>query len=338
MEGAVFLLVLGAIIVVSLWVTVFRMNSDQIQKNNSRNLSLYQKEKREKPVQNPTFSSEISSSKDVKKSQSTSLVGEYMIVLPSPFHPKNVQAYEQAKIVHHEEPYVIVRFRCGLEQKYLLEQAIKAKTLCFADLDLRQKSEELCLMSKSTKILNDKKEIPLIKKDGVLPAEETVIPSWVDNNKEGTGILRHGLELHCRYGTNSKKIYLCEAEKWGWKKHLHTVFAQGQPMCASNATPEGYSVWFITHHRWIEKVPQSEKWFNTIGKKYIHEYWKMDKISWNEEQSLKYDYSKRITFAKAKNGSYVYVGVFQACLKPQSVEGNVMLKVYEKVEEKYPPI
>ena len=48
MEVAVFLLVLGAIIVISLWVTVFRMNSDQIQKNNSQNLSLYQKEKRPK--------------------------------------------------------------------------------------------------------------------------------------------------------------------------------------------------------------------------------------------------------------------------------------------------
>lgn len=260
-----------------------------------------------------------------------SFVGRYVILLKS--YPITKHEFKPGKIVKQIGKYVEVSFKDEVGTKtYDLQKALDEEILKFAD-------EETKVTVSPQKVISVPKNSAKIEIDkGELPKEENRIPLWVNTNYYARMSSFQGLQFGKNYGSNSREIYLKGAECFGWDPKFQNEFAvQGKAMYARQATPEGYSVWFVASHRWIGGTAAGKKWHNTIGKQYIHEYWNMEKQNWDDLQNLKYDFSKRITFAKAKGGGYVYIGVFQPRWEPRETKHNEMVKVYEKVEEKYPP-
>ena len=128
------------------------------------------------------------------------------------------------------------------------------------------------------------------------------------------------------YGSNAKEIYTRGCELYGWDESKANCFGYQTAMFAPNATPEGYSVWFLTHSNLSGTYGGT--WNNKIEGSTIEETWTNDLYS---------DYFRndnlRITFAKKrcanKDEEYVFIGLYEYV----STKDNV--KIYRKISDVY---
>ena len=161
--------------------------------------------------------------------------------------------------------------------------------VCFADQELSQKLEMNIQESRPTRQ-----------------------PVWVEEKEKSDFSLKgNTLKPYHFYGTAALNIYHKGCKKLGWKTGHDDDFDKHTILYSKNISPQGYSLWFLFHHSWIEDIDNDYTWWNTIGRDIIHEDWRDCKLDDDKRQNLKYDYSTRLTFAKGKNGQYFYIGLFK---------------------------
>lgn len=120
--------------------------------------------------------------------------------------------------------------------------------------------------------------------------------------------------LHQGYGGQAQAIYDECCKIFDWDRTKRGLFGRQQILYAENATPEGYSPWFLPHNNWT--ATKGGNWFNTILGDTIEEMWV------EKKEGLYYDQTMRVTFAKRKTGEYVFLGVY----KPEGVVQKILEK------------
>lgn len=118
------------------------------------------------------------------------------------------------------------------------------------------------------------------------------------------------------YGTKAKDIYLQCCQWFGWNARLANEFGMMKPLYAKGAAGSGTkAVWFICKSNWYNDllIPVNGKIV------YKHRNYIYDNLQCIEEyqQDSKlypsdYPLQDRITFAKNKQGKYVFLGVYRA--------------------------
>ena len=144
-------------------------------------------------------------------------------------------------------------------------------------------------------------------------------------------------------GTNSKKIYEKYAEMYGWDRRQSSQFgAQGQPLYAREATPEGYSVWCISYSNLNDK--KGGQWRNRFSddkdtNDLIEELWEY------RTHDRLHDFSEtttRIVFAKNRKGEYEFFGVYKCVSRSEKREkiewadAYGYVKTYRRISKFYP--
>lgn len=118
------------------------------------------------------------------------------------------------------------------------------------------------------------------------------------------------------YGTKAKDAYLLCCDAFGWDKGLAKEFGMMKPLYGHRAADNGTKdVWFICKCNWyndvlitvIENGKVVEKHRNYIYPDLSH----IEEYQINA-QNDDYPLRDRITFAKNKNGQYVFLGVYRA--------------------------
>lgn len=127
-------------------------------------------------------------------------------------------------------------------------------------------------------------------------------------------------------GAKAKTIYEMCCKRYGFKQEYSGKFGLRQGLYAADATPEGYSVWFLAHSNWTGT--ENGKWKNTIKplERIITEQWN------HLDSRFYYDNGIRIVFAKNKNMRYVFLGIYK--VKGSNI--STRTKEYELMCTKYP--
>ena len=135
------------------------------------------------------------------------------------------------------------------------------------------------------------------------------------------------LRIGNAFGTNSRRAYLKCCQLFGWDQSAANNFGrQGAQLYAKNATPEGFSPWFISNHN-LEQT-KGGKWNNTIDGNYIYEEWD------ETDDRLWADKTTRVVFLKLK-GTYHFFGVY--CTENIELKANgKYTKTYKRVSKEYP--
>lgn len=122
--------------------------------------------------------------------------------------------------------------------------------------------------------------------------------------------LSKGLIIGHAYGAKARNVYKSGILNLGWDSSKLTLFSQ-KGFYATNCTKDGFSVWLIPYSNMNNYHNSENKCNYFINSKFdtIKEYWKP---STTPTQAT----DKRITFAKQKNGQYLYLGIFQATETP----------------------
>ena len=141
-------------------------------------------------------------------------------------------------------------------------------------------------------------------------------------------------------GTDSKELYGKYAEIFGWDIWQSSQFgAQGQPLYARDATPEGYSVWCIAHSnlngtkggRWRNKISDDkftiEELWEACTHDYLHDFSEM---------------ATRVVFVKDKGKQYKFLGVYKCVSRSERREmvewadDYGYVKTYRLISKCYP--
>lgn len=111
-------------------------------------------------------------------------------------------------------------------------------------------------------------------------------------------------DLDYSYGNNAKEAYLKCCDRFGWGKRYAYDFGIKKSLYATNATREGYSVWFLANSNWTGT--NNGIWQNEIflERQEILESWA------KKRTDLFGDKSTRVVFAKRDIG-YVFIGVYE---------------------------
>ena len=218
--------------------------------------------------------------------------------------------------------YILVKFE-SKESRFPFPKAFE-KTILAVDEEFDAfVKEELSKISKRS-------EIPLPDTTKVEP--EGTRKKTASNKTEHiptktyNGLLNFGKEC----GTNSKTVYLDCCVEFGWDETQKGNFGrQGALLYAKNATREGYSPWFVSHH----DLQQTKAgiWKNKIRGEhgeYIYEEWDtIDESLWGDE-------STRVVFLKL-NGVYYFFGVYKFDGVERN-ENNKYTKIYKRISKQYP--
>lgn len=222
--------------------------------------------------------------------------------------------------------YILVRFE-SKESRFPFPKGFE-KTLSSVDaeFDAFVKEELSKISQRSENVLHDATNIDNANIDTMGGRKKTA-----GNKTEYTptmtynGLLKFGKEC----GTNSKAAYLDCCMEFGWDETQKGNFGrQGALLYAKNATPEGYSPWFLSHHDLHQT--KAGIWKNKIRGElgeYIYEEW--DSI----EGSMWGDISTRVVFLKL-NGVYHFFGVYK--FDGVERENNKYTKKYRRISKQYP--
>lgn len=80
--------------------------------------------------------------------------------------------------------------------------------------------------------------------------------------------------MSMEYGSVAQDIYVDLCGKLGWNIKQRGKFARQKRLYATNATSEGYSVWFLANNNWTKTKGGS--WKNEILDKTIKETWEKE--------------------------------------------------------------
>lgn len=226
---------------------------------------------------------------------------------------------------HDNHLHVIVE---GKEKLFNYETAFKSGGLVAVDQKIQKaimediaKSEKLKIEQKNSSVYEEK----LHRVDSTKFTKEKNNSS----NRDSSKVIPIGKQLISLklYGTKAQDIYDECCIVLGFNALDRGKFGAQQLLHATNATKEGYSVWFIAHSNWTET--DNDKWRNEIfnGIKNIDEKWNNPKLNRYGEES-----EMRLTFAKRKNQGYFFLGIYK-CL---FINNEKQIKRYEIISDKYP--
>jgi len=139
-------------------------------------------------------------------------------------------------------------------------------------------------------------------------------------------------------GTAAQRIYDNCCDSLNWDETKRGRFGPQQKLYSVDATPEGYSVWFIAHSNWTDTG--CKNWQNVISGdcNIIRETWKEEYPKGVTGGGLRDDMTTRVTFAKRKGG-YVFLGVYKTSRdieeKILSDGRKVWIKTYNLISETY---
>ena len=113
-------------------------------------------------------------------------------------------------------------------------------------------------------------------------------------------VLKYGFSA----GTKAIDNYDRCCDLFGFKRHLRGSFASQKPLYAKNATKEGYSVWMLAHSSLNESYIQVK----SSGRRWYNKFVDGDTIKkvWFNFSEYVEDNTIRITFAKSKQGNYIF--------------------------------
>ena len=120
--------------------------------------------------------------------------------------------------------------------------------------------------------------------------------------------MQNGLVVGHAYGSKAQDVYKQGQEFFGWDDSKQGYFGAQQMLYAKNCTKEGFAVWFLTYSNLNNYTNKAANWIDFISSDFetVKEVWK------NLDDRFFNDNEKRVTFAKQKNGQYLYLGIFQA--------------------------
>ena len=139
--------------------------------------------------------------------------------------------------------------------------------------------------------------------------------------------MANGLKEKCAYGTRAKDIYEEGCAVFGWNYSNRGYFCSQKLLHAKKSTKEGFSVWFLTYSNLNTGSNKNANWVDYISADFntVKEVWKkIDERFYN-------DFDIRLTFARQKDGKYIYIGIFQA---DETDEEN-SCKTYHRIEKDY---
>ena len=129
------------------------------------------------------------------------------------------------------------------------------------------------------------------------------------------------------YGTTAKEIYLKGVEHFDWSASKVGSFCPQKLLFSKDCSPEGYSVWFLTYSNINNDSNPKANWSDYINTDFnvIKEFWKKTDDRFHDDNDI------RITFARQKDGKYVYLGIFQV----KEFDEENKCKTYHLIEENY---
>lgn len=205
----------------------------------------------------------------------------------------------------------------GVEKAYMLMLAIRSKTIVFESDDIQKEIEKLIveydehqkeaeiakqkaheeLMEKNRlEALNRKDEAPAIKRSSGSAKRTIGSPESIEND--------FCLIQNKTYGTNGHEIYLMCCKVFGFRTDKHGHFVKQQSMYADDATPEGYSVWFLPHSNLTGTKSEGKN--NVIAGDLVKFSW--DNKKHNETKVNKGE--RRLLFVKDR-GVYYFAGLIE---------------------------
>lgn len=132
-------------------------------------------------------------------------------------------------------------------------------------------------------------------------------------------------------GREAKNIYtmLCHNKNFNWDITKTNNFKMMKGLHASDATLEGYSVWFLAHSSYNGSIAKSEKVYNRVEENgNIIEVWN-DDIEIKTTPSME----NRIVFIKNKFGQYIFWGI----VKSDEVDLEKRESIHKYVSDCYMP-
>ena len=175
-------------------------------------------------------------------------------------------------------------------------------------------------------------EKPGVKEIKTTPKSEPVfvddfIPASIGNYASFKSDMSEGLEVLHAYGKVAKEVYLEGCKHFSWDYSKQGSFCSQKLLYDKDCSREGYSLWFLPYFNINNYRNDKTNWIDFVDSDFdtIKEIWKeIDERFYN-------DYDKRITFAKQKNGEYLYLGVFQAIESDE----DARCKIFQKIEGNY---
>lgn len=161
---------------------------------------------------------------------------------------------------------------------------------------------------------------PVILNDFILAA--------TDNYSNYISNIENGLEIKHAYGTSARDIYVGGIQSFGWDASKLGSFCPQKLLFSKDCSKEGYSVWFLTYSNLNNYPNPKTNWLDYINGDFdiVKEYWKKLDSRFYDDKDI------RITFARQKDGKYIYIGIFQ--VKETDLENKC--KTYYRIEGNYP--
>ena len=131
------------------------------------------------------------------------------------------------------------------------------------------------------------------------------------------------------YGFKAKDVFAKCCDELGFNEEVSKRFSYRQRLYSSNASKEGYGVWFIANSNWTKSKGGS--WQNTIAGNYS---WIEEKWDKNPNQAIDcFDSEKRIVFAKDPNhyNGYIFLGVYE----PVFFDERTKTRRFERIAAEY---
>ena len=179
-----------------------------------------------------------------------------------------------------------------------------------------------------------------VKKDEPLSAvvrpfaEPVLINNFVlastDNYASFKSDMNKGLLVSCAYGKKAIDVYEEACNVFGWDSSKKGYFSPKKMLYEKECTKEGYAVWFLTYSNLNNYNNSAANWIDYVSSNFevVKEVWK------NLDERFFNDNEKRVTFAKQKNGQYIYLGIFQAKEWDEENKCKTFCRVAESYGEK----
>lgn len=169
--------------------------------------------------------------------------------------------------------------------------------------------------------------MPKITTNNVEIVANDFILANADNYASFKSDMYDGLIVKRAYGKKAKDIYFAGCYRFYWDNSKIGSFCQQKKLYDVNCTKEGFSVWFLPYSNLTNSKNDSANWTNYISSDFttIKEVWE------SVNDLFHNDKSKRVTFAKQKNGQYLYLGIFQVT----EIDKKNKCRIYKQVDKNY---
>ena len=153
------------------------------------------------------------------------------------------------------------------------------------------------------------------------------VPATTGNYASYKSEMKDGLIVGHAYDRKAKEVYFEGIKYFGWDYSKAGSFFPQKLLFDKNCTKEGYSLWFMPYSNLNNYRNKMANWIDFISSDFT-----VVKEIWKEVDNRVYDDKDiRVTFAKQKDGRYLYLGIFQA----SEYDEETRCKTYRRIETDY---